>query len=124
TNAPSIRIPLRRSERACESSHRSRGESIMSNGNRSIDNGFIKLTFLRTADDTDGALLEMAARYRPHSPEPPAHYHPKQEETFEIVSGALRFVVGGVEHVVHAGERIVIPAGAVHSACNPTDEEA
>lgn len=88
-----------------------------------LDNGNIRLRFCRTGRETNGELLEMEAIYRPSSSRPPAHFHPKQEETFSIVSGALRFVVDGREQMVSSGDRIIIPPGAVHAAANPTSEE-
>jgi quercetin dioxygenase-like cupin family protein len=89
-----------------------------------LDNGQIRLTFLKRAADTNGELLEMEAVYRPVSAAPPAHYHPGQEETFEVLSGALRVEVEGVVRDVGAGERIVIPRGAVHRMHNAGTEEA
>src|SRR5215470_5495475 len=56
-----------------------------------LDNGNIQLRFCKTSRDTNGELLEMEAIYRPTSSPPPAHFHPKQEETFTVVSGSLGF---------------------------------
>jgi mannose-6-phosphate isomerase-like protein (cupin superfamily) len=89
-----------------------------------LDNGQIRLTFLKRAADTNGELLEMEAIYRPVSSAPPAHYHPNQEETFEILSGALHVEIDGQATDVGAGERIVIPPGAVHRMHNAGTEEA
>ena len=89
-----------------------------------LDNGQIRLTFLRTAADTNGELLEMEAIYRPVSAAPPAHFHPGQEETFEILSGSLRFVIDGEEKIASTGERVVIPAGTIHLMHNPGTEPA
>ena len=89
-----------------------------------LDNGQIRLRFLRTAADTGGELLEMEAIYRPVSKAPPAHFHPAQEETFEVLSGALRFVIDGRQIDLGAGEQLVIPAGTIHRAHNAGTEEA
>ncbi len=35
-----------------------------------------EITFLQTARDTAGQLLEMESGFRPYSGEPPPHYHP------------------------------------------------
>jgi quercetin dioxygenase-like cupin family protein len=43
----------------------------------------------------------------------PAHSHP-QEQTGYLVSGHLRFMIAGVEHVVHAGDSWTIPGGVEH----------
>jgi len=88
-----------------------------------LDNGNIRLRFCKTTRDTNGELLEMEAIYRPTSTPPPAHFHPKQEETFTIVSGSLRFVVDGQERIVSSGSRVVIPPRVIHAAGNITSEE-
>jgi mannose-6-phosphate isomerase-like protein (cupin superfamily) len=88
-----------------------------------LDNGNIRLRFSKTGRDTQGELLEMEATYHPSSLRPPAHYHPKQEETFRIVAGALQIVVDGRERVVSAGESVVIPPGCIHAANNAVSEE-
>jgi quercetin dioxygenase-like cupin family protein len=43
----------------------------------------------------------------------PAHSH-SQEQTGYLVSGHLRFMIAGVEHVVHAGDSWMIPGGVEH----------
>src|SRR5215210_3238643 len=43
------------------------------------------------------------------------HFHPEQEERFEVVTGTLRVRMNGREREVHAGERIVVPAGVPHA---------
>jgi len=47
----------------------------------------MKLLLVQTAAETDGELLEMEATYEPGSVEPPEHFHPKQDERFEILAG-------------------------------------
>jgi len=88
-----------------------------------LDNGNIRLRFCKTSIDTNGELLEMEAIYQPTSSAPPAHFHPKQEETFTVVSGSLRFVVEGDERIVSSGSRVVIPPRLIHAAANITSEE-
>jgi len=43
----------------------------------------------------------------------PAHSH-SQEQTGYLVSGHLRFKIGGVEHVARAGDSWTIPGGVEH----------
>src|SRR5262245_6298240 len=88
-----------------------------------IDNGNIRLRSLKTSRETDRQLLEMEAIYHPTSHRPPAHFHPRQEETFTIISGSLRFVIEGREQTISSGNRVVIPARSVHAASNITSEE-
>lgn len=46
---------------------------------------------------------------------PPAHYHPAQDERFEVREGALRVRLGDEERVVRAGEAFDVPRGTVHA---------
>jgi mannose-6-phosphate isomerase-like protein (cupin superfamily) len=82
------------------------------------EGGPVRLEFLRTAAETDGALHEMRATYEAGSPVPPVHLHPAQDERFEVLEGALTFVVDDVEAIVAAGDTIEVPRGAVHQVHN------
>jgi len=77
------------------------------------------LTFRRTAADTGGELLEVESNWSQPGQEPPQHYHPRQEEHFEVLEGELRARIGGTEHTVGAGETLAVPAGTPHSMWNP-----
>lgn len=81
-----------------------------------------RLTFVRTPAETDGELLEVRARYRPDSPEPPAHYHPNQREEFEVLEGAFQTVIDGEEAVYRAGDSFTVPEGTVHWMRNVASE--
>jgi hypothetical protein len=70
----------------------------------------MRLRFLRTAADTNGELVEMEATYRPGSVEPLEHFHPRQEEHFEVVSGSLRARVGTDDRSLPAGDELDIRA--------------
>jgi quercetin dioxygenase-like cupin family protein len=86
--------------------------------------GRMHLRFLRTAADTSGELLEMEATYQPGSVEPLEHFHPQQEEHFQIVSGELRARIEGQERSLGAGETLEIPPRTVHAMWNGGDAEA
>ena len=45
---------------------------------------------------------------------PPEHYHPRQDERFEVLEGAVKAIVNGEELRYVAGERFDIPAGTPH----------
>src|SRR2546423_792703 len=45
---------------------------------------------------------------------PPEHLHPRQEERFEVLEGAIRAIVDGAERRYHAGETFDVPAGTRH----------
>jgi quercetin dioxygenase-like cupin family protein len=77
------------------------------------------LTFRHTTAQTAGELLEVESSWAGAGPQPPEHYHPYQEERFEVLEGELRAQVGGAEHVLHAGDTLDLPAGTPHSMWNP-----
>lgn len=56
----------------------------------------------------------MEASYSGRGGFPPEHYHPRQDEQFEVLEGAMKAVVNGQELRYAAGERIDIPAGTPH----------
>jgi quercetin dioxygenase-like cupin family protein len=68
--------------------------------------------------ETASSLLEMGADDPPGSSAPPAHLHPRQEERFPILDGAMRAELGGTRRERAAGERLVIPAGTPHTMWN------
>lgn len=82
-----------------------------------------RLIIRKSSRSTNGELLEMEATYPPQSPQPPLHYHPNQEEHFEVLRGTFRTHVGGVEKVYDTGETFVVPQNTPHWMCNISDEE-
>ncbi|HEX8066389.1 MAG TPA: cupin domain-containing protein [Thermoleophilaceae bacterium] len=73
------------------------------------------LRLVRTGEETGGELLEMEATWSGESEGmPPEHHHPSQDERFEVLDGALRTIVDGVERRYEAGESFVVPAGTRH----------
>ena len=60
-------------------------------------------------------LLALDARWTQGGKLPPAHYHPGQDERFEVLEGALRVVLDGQERLVSAGESFEVPRGTVHA---------
>jgi mannose-6-phosphate isomerase-like protein (cupin superfamily) len=79
---------------------------------------------LTTAADSNGELYEQRVEYLAGSPFPPAHYHPAQDEHFEVESGEMVFVVAGVEKRVGVGESIDIPRRTSHKARNASGDES
>src|SRR3954466_13169946 len=59
-------------------------------------------------------LLEVEARYRGDAPLAQAHYHPSQDEHFEVLEGRIHAVINGVEQWFDKGEAFEVPAGAPH----------
>lgn len=75
-----------------------------------------------TADslDTDGAFVEMDVTAEPGS-KTLIHYHPEQEETYQVLEGTLEVLRDGQWRTVSAGESLTMPAGEVHGFRNVTD---
>jgi quercetin dioxygenase-like cupin family protein len=69
-------------------------------------------------------VLEVEGRWDAHGTPPPKHYHPAQDETFEVLAGELTARIDGVEGRFAAGETFEVPRGAVHQIWNTGDEPA
>ena len=83
-----------------------------------------RITFTRTAADTDGALLEFELELTADGKVPGAHVHPEQEERFHVLEGTMRFRLGMRTIVAEAGDTVVVPAGRVHKFANGGDTTA
>jgi mannose-6-phosphate isomerase-like protein (cupin superfamily) len=68
--------------------------------------------------------LEVEASYRPGGSPPPAHFHPDQDEHFEVLEGTMRVRVDDQERELAPGARIEIGRGQVHQMWNPGPEPA
>jgi quercetin dioxygenase-like cupin family protein/uncharacterized protein YndB with AHSA1/START domain len=75
----------------------------------------LRVEFVRTGEETGGELLEMNVTGRPRGFLAQRHMHPTQVERLEVVSGAMKVVMGGNEHVLTEGQSIEVPAGVPHS---------
>jgi mannose-6-phosphate isomerase-like protein (cupin superfamily) len=73
-------------------------------------NGF-RLKLVRIAED----VLVMEGSYSGEGGLPPQHFHPRQDEHFEVLEGSVRALVDGVERRYSAGDSFDIPAGTTHS---------
>lgn len=62
--------------------------------------------------------LEVRVSYPDAGKAPPKHFHPAQDERFEVLEGKLRTVIDGTERDYGAGETIEIPRGVVHQMWN------
>jgi quercetin dioxygenase-like cupin family protein len=68
--------------------------------------------------------LEVEATYAPHGKKPPAHYHPAQDEHFEVLEGRLHARVNGDERILQAGDTLDVERGVVHQMWNAGDAPA
>ena len=73
-----------------------------------------KLRLVKTGAETGGELLEMEASYGGTGNLPPEHFHPRQLERFEVLEGAMRTIIDGVERRYESGEAFDVPAGTPH----------
>ena len=69
-------------------------------------------------------VLEVEGSYGPGGKAPPAHYHPAQDEHFEVIDGTLRAKVGGEQRDLGPGEVLDIPQGTPHQMWNPHEQPA
>jgi quercetin dioxygenase-like cupin family protein len=83
-----------------------------------------RLIIRQTAADTGGRLLEMEAIYAPDGASPPPHAHPRQEERFTMLSGAMQVRMAGRELLLEQGGVLVIPADTPHTMWNDGEEVA
>jgi quercetin dioxygenase-like cupin family protein len=72
-------------------------------------NGF-RLRLVRITED----VLEMEGSYSGEGQLPPEHFHPRQDERFEVLEGAVRAVIDGEERRYVAGDTFAVPACAPH----------
>lgn len=68
--------------------------------------------------------LVVEATYAPGGSPPPAHFHPAQDERFEVLAGAMRAVVDGDEVELGEGAELEIARGQVHKMWNPGEVPA
>jgi quercetin dioxygenase-like cupin family protein len=81
---------------------------------RSVWYGGQLMTFLATAEDTQGkfALIEAIAR---RGNDPPPHIHHREEETFYVLEGEMTFSVGGQTIKATPGTMVCLPRDVAHS---------
>ena len=59
-------------------------------------------------------LLEVEGTWGPGGSAPPKHFHPSQDERFEVLEGVLTARVDGEQRELRPGDVLDIPRGAVH----------
>jgi quercetin dioxygenase-like cupin family protein len=68
--------------------------------------------------------LVVEGRWDAGATAPPRHFHPGQDERFEVLEGRLSFRVDGSERTLGPGEAIDIPRRAAHQVWNEGAEPA
>jgi quercetin dioxygenase-like cupin family protein len=79
------------------------------------------ISFIQTARETQGQLLEMESTWKPFSKEPTPHFHPRQEEEFTVLRGELTVRIDGEIKKLTAGQQVFISRNTVHSMWNSSD---
>jgi mannose-6-phosphate isomerase-like protein (cupin superfamily) len=78
---------------------------------------------VRLISRTDESL-EVEATYASGRGRPPRHWHPAQDEHFEVLSGMVQVEIDGTSREVGAGESIEISRGQTHRLWNDRSEPA
>jgi quercetin dioxygenase-like cupin family protein len=76
----------------------------------------------RSAAETGGERVELEITLPPDASGPPPHFHPRQEEQWQVLGGTLDVQVDGNWATLREGESASIPAGRVHTLRNRTNE--
>ena|SRR2546423_5693002 len=83
-----------------------------------------RVTFVKTAAETHGELLQLELVWSRPGERAPAHVHPEMEERYEVLSGTAAFHIGDEqERTAGPGEVVTVPPGTTHRAWNPTEQE-
>jgi quercetin dioxygenase-like cupin family protein len=82
------------------------------------------VTFVRTAEESHGAITELEAIVMPGGSNPP-HFHRTYDEIFTMLEGSLRLESPkGVQMDLRQGEKYVVKVGQVHSFLNISNAPA
>jgi mannose-6-phosphate isomerase-like protein (cupin superfamily) len=78
---------------------------------------------VRITEHTAEALV-VEGTWGPGGTPPPKHFHPAQDEHFEVLEGELHARVDGEERVLSAGDVLDVPRQTPHQIWNPGTEPA
>ncbi|MCB0396262.1 MAG: cupin domain-containing protein [Flavobacteriales bacterium] len=73
------------------------------------------LVKIRISGDDNADHISVLEHHAPHGDSPPLHIHHTEDEIFVVLEGVFRFVIGGDEHQLQAGETILAPKGIPHA---------
>ena len=82
-----------------------------------------RIVFRKTAQDTNGELLQFELLLKPHGFVPVEHIHSRQEERVEVTTGLVRYRLGGEEEDLSAGQSAVLPPRIPHTLWNHSEGE-
>jgi mannose-6-phosphate isomerase-like protein (cupin superfamily) len=84
--------------------------------------GGARFAIRTSAADTNGERVELEITLPPGASGPPPHFHPRQEEQWNVLDGTLAVQVDGSWRDLRVGESASVPAGQVHTLRNRTNE--
>jgi quercetin dioxygenase-like cupin family protein len=82
-----------------------------------------RITFLQTAQDTNGELLVFDCAVAPGGVRLPTHVHASQREHFVVIAGRLGVALGRKTYTLLPGQRITLPPRIRHQWWNAGDDE-
>jgi quercetin dioxygenase-like cupin family protein len=77
----------------------------------------------KSAAETGGERVELEITLPPGAAGPPPHFHPHQQEQWQVLAGTLEVQVDGNWRTLREGESAAVPAGHVHTLRNRTNED-
>jgi mannose-6-phosphate isomerase-like protein (cupin superfamily) len=83
--------------------------------------GGASFTVRASAADTGGERVELEITMPAGAAGPPPHFHPRQEERWEVLEGTLSVQVDGEWRDLAPGESASVPAGHAHTLRNRTE---
>jgi quercetin dioxygenase-like cupin family protein len=83
-----------------------------------------RIVFRKTAQETNGELLEFDLFAQPAAIGPPVHVHPNSDERFTVLAGSLDASMDGKAMRFGKGETFNVAAGVPHTWWNSSDGEA
>lgn len=72
------------------------------------------ISFVETTAQSGGERVIVEIAYTGGGVKPPLHYHPSQEELFEVLEGEIHAVLEGEERTLRPGDELRIKAGIHH----------
>ncbi|MER1958680.1 MAG: cupin domain-containing protein [Solibacillus sp.] len=81
-----------------------------------------QITFLETAEESQGKYLYIEVTLPSQGEGPPLHVHDEFEETFEVISGQLTVTLGKEQHVLQPGDMRLVTLNTPHTFTNNHDE--
>lgn len=87
-----------------------------------VENPILKdrVTFLKTAAQTQGAYIQVQVELAPHG-ENALHYHLTYTERFEVLDGRLQVDLDEKRLMLETGQSVLVPLKAYHRFSNPGD---